>query len=351
MEKFTPVLIWGQDIESAYIIDTEEKANEVLKKLHEGNFDLPDNIALGNWARLNVYLKDENDLKWNGTITPSMFPFFYDLQKTINKAYAKAKYGDKKYRLSREERESLEIIIHVAEGSSNFFADIPWREILGFMSGMSNNQKLTIILALIVSVTGYYTYSAHLDAQVKIATKKLQSEETKLNLQTMQFLAEGHLADAQRVQEIVEKNDILKDLQEDTEALNREKTKIMTKADIASVSGVTVPQTVSRYLSKAPEIQKEGRKIDGTFKILAIYWDSSPPRIRLQQIDDKVTLDAEFDPLLLRGDEEIIKDAEWDKKEKYIFCKINAYVNSKNKIEKAFLVEVYEEEEKHNDQS
>lgn len=71
----------------------------------------------------------------------------------------------------------------------------PWKELVEFMSGMSDNHKLTIILVLILSVTGCYTYSAHLDSQVEIAVKTLKSEETKLTLKTMQFLAEGHLED------------------------------------------------------------------------------------------------------------------------------------------------------------
>src|SRR5690606_13867462 len=110
----TRLTVLGQDPRAvhALVIESEDDAWDLLEKLQSDDFETPDDIVFGEWAALSIYLKGG---KFQSSLTPSVFPVFQKLQKEVYRTYSQCKYGYRTKSLTKEERERLEIVIHVGD--------------------------------------------------------------------------------------------------------------------------------------------------------------------------------------------------------------------------------------------
>lgn len=145
----TAISISSQDEAFAYI----ERAlrNEFESDIIELTFD--------NWPQFRLNIKGD---RYHSTLPTSLMRSLVDLQASFNKMYAEIVYGKSAKALSQEERNALEIVFKVEEGSTELLAEFSQAlsEIgKAAMERMTGGQVMAVVLgtALIFGgVTAYY---------------------------------------------------------------------------------------------------------------------------------------------------------------------------------------------------
>lgn len=339
----TKTSLWGTDpnAPNVLILNNEEDAWELLANLRDDNYRPPDDILFGDWINLEICLQGE---KWNSTITPSIFPVFETLQTVIYRAYAEAKYGNKKKRLTKEEREFLEIIIKVREGSSIFETISNLKEIaIEGAKNMESKHILIGILTIALLYGGTTAYRYHLEYVKSIRVAELENEEKKAALESLKIAGEQEIARMKIMQDIVNNNKLAQTVYEDSEELHNSMLRSSTKAENSIVDGVELDQETALELTKSKRVKPEPLQINGHFHVMKLEWHTSTlAEITFRRVEDamivKATLDlAWFDDT----HKEIIKNAEWDEKNpKIIKANINARISKDGKVTNAELVKV-----------
>ncbi len=324
--------------ENVLTLTSEEDAWKFLENLQKEDFTLPRDISFGDWCNLTIYLKGE---KWSSSITTSIFPVFEQLQQSVNHAYAKAKYS-KKVKLTKEEKEQLEIIIKVSEGSSDTETKINWTALgKACISKMTNKQIFSLLVIIALLFTGTVAHKDHLQNTRDIQIIKEANEDKKAVLESMQFMSEQETTRMTMLVELAHKNEITNDALKDSSILHKQLVKTSTKATTSKVNGVELTKEQAEILSKSPKTEPTPKQINGVFEVLSLDWKSEPHKISLRRVSDKLIIAPSFQlPWLSENAKEVMKNTEWNESgPKYLQAKINARF-SKGKVVDAELVDV-----------
>lgn len=163
-----------------------------------------ENITLGDWAAVHIYLP-QPDMK--SAITPPFMEAFLVLQKQLYQFAALTKTGvPDAGQLGEADRNDLLLSVIVTGGSSDYLAKLqkPLVGILNRMVGkMTGKQAAIVIIALSALVTTGWSFSAWLDQTKTIKIEELKSKDHVTALQALQFSTEQHEKAFQRVLEIL----------------------------------------------------------------------------------------------------------------------------------------------------
>jgi len=164
------------------IIENEKQAWNLLRQVIDNKIPEGAQIKFEGWPVFKITIEGKD---FDGSIPTRIMPPLLDLQKEIYRIYCQAKYNTEDIRgLKNEERELLEIVVVVDNGSSIFSADLgsALTDIIG-ASNMSGTEVLILLLGI-----GFYT-TTHLAWKTWIRSKermhgqdvsvKLSEEETK----------------------------------------------------------------------------------------------------------------------------------------------------------------------------
>lgn len=324
--------------ENVFLLKTEDEAWDFLAKLKDNEFQLPDDIAFGDWANLQLYLKGE---KWHSSLTTSVFPVYEELQRSLNKAYAIAKYDSKGKKLSREEKELLEIVIKVGPGSSDTDTKYDLTEIAKeLIKKMGKRELLIIILSMVLTYGGTTMYRDYMQNTRDIRIIESQNSEKKAMLENIRFLSEEETKRTEILRDIIIKNHTAQKILEDSQKIHKEMLKSATHADTTKINGVEIEKHIATELIKTGKEKATPLQINGTFQVLGLDW-GDPNQISLRRISDGVTVKAVLDlDLLSKEAKVLIRDTEWreDGKE-HLNANINARI-AKGKIVSAVLASV-----------
>ncbi|EZP24583.1 TPA: hypothetical protein ACNFRY_001390 [Pseudomonas aeruginosa] len=132
---------------------------DALERIESGLEDV--SIAFDGWPNFDVKISGE---RYNSTMTSKLMQGFISYQEEVLRSYAEIKYGTSSLlRLTNEEKASLEIVFHIAQGST---------EGEGSLDGIANRlldkipfhkmtpRQVALCLALTIgSVAGYFVFS------------------------------------------------------------------------------------------------------------------------------------------------------------------------------------------------
>jgi hypothetical protein len=159
-------------------IRNESDAFEAIQTyLKDGGFK--GNVKLSGWPKLEVRLVGA---KFDATITPPVMKSFLELQNLVYKSYAIAQYDtDDTRKLSSAEREELEILIKVEEGSSIF--EIDFQGVLEKFAQkaaetMSPELIAITVIGLGVLWVGKASYGAYLDYRKEVRLGEAKNGRT-----------------------------------------------------------------------------------------------------------------------------------------------------------------------------
>lgn len=104
-------------------ISTHEEAYALVERALAGEFEneLLDIDFTGDWSTLMIKVSGEN---YHATLNGRLVRALSELQTQLNRLYANAAYGKSAKALSNEEREEIELVFQVSDGSTNVLADL-----------------------------------------------------------------------------------------------------------------------------------------------------------------------------------------------------------------------------------
>lgn len=146
------------DAEEIKITSSEDFWRFADAYLQSENYDFSDlNIKFEGWPILYIEVKGE---KFHSSLTTSMIAGMASMNEAFQRAYVMAKYGSSKLSLlTNEDKQALDVVFKIKEGSTESCTD--WsctaNNAIVFlqrtMENMSGIEKMTVLLALITSLT------------------------------------------------------------------------------------------------------------------------------------------------------------------------------------------------------
>jgi hypothetical protein len=290
-------------------ISSEDDAWNILQRAMDGAFD--DNLfdfKFDNWPILRIKLKGE---QFQSTMTTTVMESFIELQKTIYRGYAELKYGAASAkRLTTEEKQALEIVVKVEQGSSDLTAMLA-NAAMSFgkeaAKKMEAKHIITVVLGTALIWGGTASYNNYLDNQV---------EQKQLEIQT--FSSQEETKRMEIMKEIVADRPVLQVIQQDADHTYAKILKNATAADSVEIAGNIIQQETVVELAKTTREHPKEVRLDGPCKIRKV--DSSKLGkfiVYVEFLNDGRTFPAEvLEEFLAKKDKfkSLIRNAEWDKR-------------------------------------
>ncbi|WP_298431358.1 hypothetical protein [Ottowia sp.] len=299
----------GTPANGVLLVRSEDEAFALLQRaLAEEFSDSNVRLDFDGWPTIAIRLIGEG---YDSTITAPMAEGLVDLQRAMNRAYARlVKGATSAATLTNEERSSIQFKAKVDEGSSLITVDLSnFAQTIGVASigKMSSTQLVITVLGLAAVAGGTLAYRWFL---------KARSEDKKVEQQTKERIALS-VQETQRHQilaQALSARPELKHVSEDFDDARTEILKGIADAKSVEVQGVTLTNSDARAIASTPRQKAEDVRLDGVYYIHRIDW-SRPDQARLTLIgQDAIT--REFPATLNTQDltaqrKTILQSAEW----------------------------------------
>lgn len=308
------------------LIKSEDDAYRFLENYLAGNVTA-DEVVLKGWPKLVITVRGE---KFQQSITPSAMKGFLALQDMIYRSYAEVRYGVPDARkLRREEREELELVVRVEEGSSTF--EINLQELLTKLieivgPKMDPIHFIVIALGLGVLWAGQSSLRLFLQYRVKERRVQLKHEQEIAELNNQRFMSEQETERAKIIASLVDREPILDNASRKDHDAKAELLRRLSTADSIEMQDIEMEGHVAHELTKNARRKSEEVRLDGRYRIERV--DSTSPsafKVRVLRIgsDPEVRFDAVVqDSDLTQPNKKKLQEAEWNRKP--VELKINA---------------------------
>ncbi|BBP76492.1 hypothetical protein PHLH7_25960 [Pseudomonas sp. Ost2] len=307
-------------------IRNESDAFEAIQTyLQEGGFK--GNVKLSGWPKLEVRLVGE---KFDATITPPVMKSFLELQNLVYKSYAIAQYDtDDTRKLSSAEREELEILIKVEEGSSIF--EIDFQGVLEKFAQkaaetMSPELIAITVIGLGVLWVGKASYGAYLDYRKEVRLGEAKTEEQRNILETMKESSREETKRMELMTKLMVREPKLEEVSRQAYDSKTEMLKGFAKADTATMSGITTTGEEAQELVVNARRRAVEQRLDGFYRVLRV--DSSDPeafKVKIRRHRAGTEFEALVEDITLNAEQkEILQYAEWERT--IVYLSINAKI-------------------------
>lgn len=298
------------------IIRSEQDAYDALELASQGG--LPEHVSVhfDGWPNLEIIVKGEG---YQGTITPSIMKGFIEFQTAIYRTYALANYNSVNVnKLTREEREALELYISVNEGSSRFNIDVQaLMENFVARVGDKVTPESLVKIALIVSVAyfGSSITKTYIEDRRLTRISELQSEERIAELETRQYADELDVRRMEILAEATRDEPRASNIREYADDAQRSLVKSVRHVDESSIGGLTLEGDTAQELTKNARREAKEIRLDGLYRVRVV--DASQIDVFRIRISNEANGD-EFiatvqDETLDNRHREAIREAEWAK--------------------------------------
>lgn len=293
------------DEPTVLVIHNEDEAWAALEKAVSLD-GFPDNLQLrfDGWPTFTLDVKGRD---WHSTVPTRVMPPLLAVQKDLHRAYCQVRYGAPNLRRLREdERNDLEVVVKVNEGSSLLNAEL-WEQLgalgeaaVGRMSGPEIVLTVLGVALLAVSPVMFRIWQhgrekeKGLETQVELS----QQETTRLKIAT----------------EAMRQQPVLTDVHADAQATYSKLLKAMKPGDRMEIHGNPLTSAQAAELVQPEREEAKQVELSGTFVFLGNRTDKGKGfRITVQRIADALELHADVQPELSADQKEILKQAEWSK--------------------------------------
>ncbi|WP_246033034.1 hypothetical protein [Falsirhodobacter xinxiangensis] len=307
----------------AFNLATEDDAWDFLDRFTKGLVEVTDvaQVTFGDWANISVYIPGK---RYNSAITPYMMQGWVELQRSLYRAYALAASGkaDAK-RLTERDKEILELVVKVDEGSSDQKVDL--QAILEKVaSSMVDKMTPTHITAVIVALGLLYagttatTTWLNNQKEIKLAeiaqqVETTRSEERRESLNAIVSLAGRDLERLQILEEVAKEVPIVAEIEEQASAGRDELVRHVTKTD-AVVNGVPISSAAGQSVTSAVRTQAVEERLDGVYTIRGTDTTAATGfRVLLSDKQGREFTAEVADVLTTVDDRNAIQNAEWSK--------------------------------------
>lgn len=297
-------------------ITSAEQAWELLHIATSGD-SIPEKLRIKfeGWPSFKMKVDGKD---WKSTVPTRVMGPLLDLQKDLHRNYVAISYGSANLKKLRDEdRDSLEIVVKVADGSSDYLADLGKQmTILGqkALEKMSSRDAVISVVGVaaivgtsVVALDWIASRQHEIDAETKIELSKQETE--RLRIMKDAVTAQPRLEEARR-DYVQTTNRILKTLKPN---------------DTASVMGIAITGADAMEITQQDRARSQDIELSGAFRVLAN--DASKGdgfRIKVARLSDGMTFSADVPFELPADQKKLIQEAEWSKGAKIVELHIEA---------------------------
>lgn len=295
------------------VITSEAQAWEALEQAMSVGFPKDLILEFNGWPSFQMGVKGKD---WQCTVPTRVMTPLLDVQKDINRAYASVRYGENKTRrLKDEERDELEVVVKVREGSSLYDAEL-WKQFSTIAEAavgrMDGNQTVITVLGLALLVSAPVMYKSWLSSRQK--DKELEHQLKMSQEETKRLEVFGNAMNRQP---------LLTAAQEDVQSTHNRFLKVAKPGDVLDVRGQSLRAEEAAVLMHSERERAQDIVIDGIFVVLGNRTDKSEGfRINVKRMSDQLTINADVPVELPYFQQQLIQEAEWKKTK--VFLSINA---------------------------
>ncbi len=272
-------------------------------------------VEFDGWPVFKLTISGKN---FHGSIPTRIMPPILELQKEIHRIYSRARYNtDDTRNLKQEERDQLELVVEIKEGSTEFITELAksLNEIVK-STNMSSQEALLLLVSIAAMMTGAFAWKDWLRSKERIhgedVTVQLSQEETRrLELVT---------AAMTRHPEIAQNKAAIDGFRDDLS--RRLKPEDEIKVDFQPIiTGNRASEIVPALRTPSEEI-----RIDGEFVINKVKFPSSfggKYRFAATRLTDGQHLMIDAHPDILSSEQiQILRDSSFSVRR--VFMKVNA---------------------------
>lgn len=326
---------------SKVTIQSEKELFDVLENYI--NFGtISDNIDLLKLPPLKIRLVGE---KFDQSLTPNVMKGFVEMQNYINRTYRLLQYGDvDTQKLTKEEREALQLKITVEKGSSlidvNF--DGLWSQIGQLATKMDSTTLAITVLgaaAIWATSTGLKRF---LDNRKEVRLAEIKKEEDKEHLQSLHLMSQEETKRSEIIASIVKNNVVLENIDRQAHDAKTSMFKSFSSVPEVEIGGTILDPETTNELTKNARRRSTEIRLDGVYRLEQV--NSSDPtlfKVRIRSIETEALFEAIVQDSFLEGNKHklLLMQAEWDRKP--VKLNINAKILD-DKIKDAIILEVSE---------
>jgi hypothetical protein len=293
------------------IISDEEDLFRALERLldeERKGTDLEDwEVTFNGWPRYEITIRGED---FDGGIPTRIMPALLKLQEAVDEGYSRLVYGEAK-RLSKEEKQKTELIVHVRSGSTTFVSNV-WdvlnsigQQALKNMDGSQTLIGLVMIAAMASGTAGLYFWLNYRKEAKRLDVGVAQSAEETRRLEIMERALE-------------QSSQIIRDQVEvQNKAIDSLVKRLQPNDEIVANGESVIDGEAGRKLLRAPRKEPVDSRLDGTFAILTVHSGGvrGGYKLQIKKLDDDLELTVNV-PEGTLAEQQILtlQEGEWGKR-------------------------------------
>ena len=296
------------------VIRNEEDAWRILQQALSGELgNAKWSLAFDGWPSYKIRIEGRD---WHQSVPTRIMPALLAMQRNIYKTYADLRYFDGNVaRLTEEERELLELVVTVGNGSSLF--GIKFDEILNEIAKrvadkMTGAQLIQIVVAVAFITGTTYLGSSWIAAQTEqkriAADAAKTAEEADLKL----ALSQEETKRLQLVGKVAASSQPVADSWAREEEVTREVLKRVKPQDRVEIGSFRLTGSEANEIAKAARAAATSLEISGNFRVLRVDASGNADfKVRVMSVPDGEEFNI-FVPLGLAIEQQrLIQQAEW----------------------------------------
>ncbi|WP_341743111.1 hypothetical protein [Azonexus hydrophilus] len=293
------------DFYNEITIRSDIEAWELFQRAINGD-PLPERLKLKfvGWPNFEVKIQGKD---WFGTVPTRVMGPLLEIQKDIHRIYASIQYGESSARrLKDEEREALEIVVKVDEGSSDFKASLTEQlnELADKAFAKMDSRDIAIVILGLALVYG----------GVEVSKAWIAERQAGKEMEKVVQLSQQETERLRIFSEAMQKKPILSEAKTNYEDSQNRLLKAVKSHDVVNIKGVQLGGSDVSEIVQTERARSTEHHIEGVFQILANdVSKSSGYRIKISRLADALQFSANVPMELPFQQKEILKKAEWSK--------------------------------------
>ncbi|TPL89287.1 hypothetical protein FJ950_02730 [Mesorhizobium sp. B2-3-14] len=305
-------------------INSEQAAWDTLTRLLSGDLrasQISLDLSDLQWTKVHVVFKGE---PFHQTVTASIMSGLVEFQNDLYRSVARLLKNDGRItRLTDKEKNQLELVFSVTEGSSDIWATAA--ESLGALGKavekLNSKQSLIAVLAFLIlffGAAGGYIYLSHVETMKKIEAeqkgREFDSQEKKDLYDFIERMLHDKQAQAATIKRATRQSAAASDIAQFSDHAVDEILRASGNATEVVYQGLKMDAEVISAITASRRAKSEKMVLHDTFLVTALETDNvNSYRVHLESTSGDWILAAELeDPLVGSKYQRAIQNAEWN---------------------------------------
>lgn len=272
-------------------------------------------LAFDGWPNFTMKVSGRD---WDSTVPSRVMAPLLEIQKDIYRKYVEVAYGTMNLKKLRDDdREQLEIVVKVKQGSSDYNAPLDGQLTAiaqKAVEKMTSRDLVIVILGIALIYGGVEVNKAWVAARQVEAQSQVTIELSKQETERLRVFSAA-----------TKEQPILSHAREDFEESQNRLLKSLRPGDTTTLPGVQISSSEAAEITHQERARSANVEVSGLFRVLANDASKGADfRIKVARLSDGLTFSATV-PIELDNDQKrLIQKAEWSKGALAVHLEIDA---------------------------